>query len=174
MKIKKLIEAKIKRNYLFVTGTVDIDCKYFINKIEEGITQSNHKNFVTNVKSFMTEWNYFVADPKFLKIIFPMCDFLDQCKTIRSSDKYVLKDAWGLKQSFGHFTREHDHTPAFASGAIFLNTHKQGLYFPEINKTIPAVAGTFILFSGFLKHKNKRNLLHKERYALAFNFNYTT
>ena len=118
---KKLIEAKIKRNYLFVTGTVDIDCKYFINKIEEGINQSNHKNFVTNVKSFMTEWNYFVADPKFLKIIFPMCDFLDQCKTLRPSDKYFLQDAWGLKQCFGHFTKEHDHTPAFASGAIFLN-----------------------------------------------------
>ena len=56
---------------------------------------------------------------------------------------------------------------------LFIKSKLKYIYFPEINKTIPAVAGTFILFSGFLKHKNKRNLLHKERYALAFNFNYT-
>ena len=39
MKINKLIISSIVREYFFITGSVGkIDYKYFIDKIEEGIT----------------------------------------------------------------------------------------------------------------------------------------
>ena len=37
MKIEKEIVAKIPRDYLFVSGILDVDAKYFNRRIEEGV-----------------------------------------------------------------------------------------------------------------------------------------
>ncbi len=37
MIINKEIASKILRDYIFITGTVDIDSRYFKKKIDEGV-----------------------------------------------------------------------------------------------------------------------------------------
>ena len=59
MEIKKAIRSKIERDYFFVVGDIDLDAKYFINKIEEGIKDSP-LNYKTNIQGKMTDWNFFI------------------------------------------------------------------------------------------------------------------
>ena len=171
MKIQQEILSKIERDYFFIVGTIDIDANYFINKIEEGI-ESSSLNFKTNVVGQMTEWKFFKGDKKFIDIIFKFLDYLDNNKIAKEA--YFLKEAWGIKESFGGYTKEHCHLPSYLSGSIYLNNHTQKIYFPEIKKEIEPKKGTFVLFSSFLKHYTNRNNTNKSKYALAFNFDYTT
>ena len=171
MKIQQEILSKIERDYFFIAGTIDIDANYFINKIEEGIKYSS-LNFKTNVVGQMTEWNFFKEDKKFIDIIFKFLDYLDNNKIAKKA--YFLRGAWGIKESFGGYTKEHDHFPSYLSGSLYLNNHSQKLYFPDIKKEIEPKKGTFVLFSSFLKHYTNRNNTNKSKYALAFNFDYTT
>jgi len=39
MNLKKIVQRKILQDYIFLTGTIDIDCKFFIEKIEEKNTR---------------------------------------------------------------------------------------------------------------------------------------
>ena len=57
MKIDKEILSKIPRDYIFVSGTLDINTKYFKKRIDEGVKVStlNHK---TNVFGRHTEWHF--------------------------------------------------------------------------------------------------------------------
>ena len=166
MKIEKEIISKIEREYFFIEGTLDLDGKYFINKIEEGIKDSSlsHK---TNVLGFMTSWDFFNNDEKFNFVLNQIADYLED----RPITKYTirLKDTWGIKESHGHFTKRHDHVPSYMSGIIYLNDHTQKLYFPDINQHIIPQCGKFIVFSSFLKHYTKRNLTNESKYALSFN-----
>ena len=91
-----------------------------------------------------------------------------------AKEAYFLKEAWGIKESFGGYTKEHCHLPSYLSGSIYLNDHDQKIYFPDIKKEIKPRKGTFVLFSSFLKHYTNRNNTNKSKYALAFNFDYTT
>ena len=119
MIINKEITSKILRDYIFITGTVDIDSKYFKKRIDEGIQNSN-LNHKTNV--------------------------------------------------YG----KHTHEPSYLSGVLYLNDHYQKLYFPEINQEITPKPGRFVIFSSFLQHQTKRNIKHKSKYAISFNFRHVT
>jgi hypothetical protein len=168
MKIKKAIKSKVKRDYFFTEGYLDIDCKYFIKQIDKGVTENNNANYKTHVRGSMTSSNYFLQDMEFIKIMQPLLDYIDD--SFKDAPPYRLNSAWGYKEGFGEYTREHDHGSCWLSGVIYLNKHPQRLIFPEINKEIIPEEGTFILFSPFLLHKTKRNITQKIKYGMAFNW----
>ena len=165
MKVNKTIRSKAKIDYLLAHGVMDIDTQYFINKIDEGIQQNNNESFKTNVRGFMTSWDYFLKDNNFLKAIFPLFDYLDELKL----KEYYINSAWGLKESFSHHTIEHDHRPFYLSGIIYLQDHNQKLLFTEIKKEFKPKLNSFIIFSSFLKHKTTRNISSVDKYAISFN-----
>ena len=68
MRINKIIKDKIKIEYLFIQGVLDIDSNYFINEINKGIKEKENENFKTNVRGLMTSWRYFNND-NFLKVL---------------------------------------------------------------------------------------------------------
>ena len=171
MEIQKEILSQIKRDYFFIVGTIDIDADYFINKIEEGIKGSS-LNYQTNVIGQMTEWKFFKGDKKLAYILLKLLDYCDDKKI--TEEGYSLKDAWGLKESFGEYTQKHAHLPSYVSGSLYLNSHTQKLYFPDIKEEVEPKKGRFILFSSFLKHYTTRNNMNKSKYAISFNFEHTT
>ena len=170
MEIQKEIKSKIERNYFFTEGMLDLDAKYFINEIEEGIKDSS-LNYKTNVKGKQTSWEFFNQNPQFLKTLFIIFDYLDRIKDMRN---YHLGTAWGVREDYGDYSRIHDHLPCFLSGIIYLNKHSQKLFLPEIKEEVIPACGKLILFSSFLKHYTPRNLTNDSKYAIAFNLNYNT
>ena len=166
MKLKKITQDKAKVDYLLIEGFLDINSKYFIKEIENGITKNNNNNFNTNVKGYMTSYEYFNNDKNFLKSIYPLFDYLDSLDNIKP---YELTSSWGLKEDFSHFTESHDHLPYYLSGIIYLNNHNQNLIFPELNKKIKPKLNYFIIFSSFLLHKTDRNITNINKYAISFN-----
>lgn len=164
MILDKEIRSQVLQNYLLVSGLLNIDSTYFIKKIEDSIINSKF-NFVTNVKGYMTPWDYFVGDDNFLKTIIPILDKLDEYKLLR----YELNEAWGLKEEWAHYTKEHNHLPAYLSGVLYLNDHPQELIFTDINISITPEKGRFVVFSSFLNHKTKRNRTDIPKYAISFN-----
>ena len=169
MKIKEIIEDKIKIDYLLIEGSIKVDSNYFINEIDKGVNENNNKNFQTNVTGYMTSYHYFNDNQNFLKTIFPFFDYLDSLKTVKP---YELDSSWGIKESFSHFTKEHTHLPNYISGIIYLNNHSQTLIFPEIKKELKPKKNSFVIFSSFLKHKAIRNISKTNKYALSFNLRY--
>jgi len=169
MEIQKEIKSKIERDYFFIEGMLDLDAKYFINKIEEGI-KGSPLSYKTNVKGQHTSWTFFLNDEKFQIILLKLIDCIEELKLV--SHKFRIKDAWGLKEGFGEHTQKHDHLPALISGIIYLNNHSQKLYLPDIKTEIIPQCGKFILFSSFLNHYTKRNIINENKYAISFNFQY--
>ena len=169
MEIQKEIKSKIERDYFFIEGMLDLDAKYFINKIEEGIKDSP-LSYKTNVKGQHTSWTFFLKDEKFHIILLKLIDCIEELKLV--SHKFRIRDAWGLKEGFGEHTQKHDHLPALISGIIYLNNHSQKLYLPDIKTEIIPQCGKFILFSSFLNHYTKRNIINENKYAISFNFQY--
>ena len=169
MNIKKFIQSKVDIDYFFIYGNLNLNKDYFIDKIDKGIKENNNQNFNTNVKGFMTSWNYFLNDPEFLKLIIPMLDFIDEEKI--PVENFALSDAWGIKNVFSSFTQCHDHRRCKVSGALYLNKSTQDLHFPQINQTIKADTGNFVIFSSFLKHLTPKRIsdLNEVKYGLAFN-----
>ena len=49
MKVDKLIKAEMNREYFFVKGNIPIDTKYFIEKINQGVNESDNNSYKTNV-----------------------------------------------------------------------------------------------------------------------------
>ena len=170
MRINKIIKDKVKIEYLFIQGVLDIDSNSFINKINKGIKEKENENFKTNVKGLMTSWQYFNNNNNFLKVLLPIFDYLDSLKNIKP---YYLQSAWGIKEGFSNYTQEHihGHAPNYFSGIIYLNDHTQTLLFPEIKLKFKPILNSFLLFSSFLKHKTIRNTSNKEKYAISFNLN---
>jgi len=168
MKISKLIKSKVEREYFFLTGHIPIDSKYYIKKIDEGIEDQTNESYKTYLISKMTSYKYFMGDKKFLKMLLPIFDLLD-ATPFENTPNWRLTESWGYQQGFGEYSMLHHHVPAFLSGAVMLNEHPQALIFPEINETIEAKPGNFVVFSSFLKHKSTRNLSEKARYGLSYN-----
>lgn len=168
MKIEKIIKSKILREYYFIKGTIPIDTKYFIKKIEEGINLESNKNFETNVRGQMTSYDFFNNDKKFIEIMLPIFDIIENNPS-EEVNSWKLTEAWGFKESFSEYTRNHSHLPSFISGAIQLSNHNQTLQFPQIEETLESKPGNFAVFSSFLLHKNNRNIFDKPRYGLSFN-----
>ena len=167
MIIDKEIESKIPRDYLFVSGLIDLDPQYFKKRIDEGVKTSN-LNYKTNVYGRHTDWEFFNRDKEFLVLLFQMLDHLETLTF--DLQKFFLRNAWGLIEGLGEYTKRHHHEPNYISGAIYLNDHPQKLYFPDIKQEITPKPGRFALFSSFLSHHTKRNLTEKEKYAISFNF----
>tara|TARA_B110001454_G_C12593090_1_gene381063 strand:- start:59 stop:622 length:564 start_codon:yes stop_codon:yes gene_type:complete len=170
MKIQKELLSKIERDYLFVEATLDMDTKYLIDKIEQGINRQDNLNYKTNVKGKQTTWDFFLNDKEFSLIMFHILNYLDESPGVKL--KGYLSHAWGVKQDLGDFTMEHTHQSHSMSGIIYLNDHEQKLLFPEINQEIIPRRGKIVLFSPFLKHYTKRNLSNKSKYAISFNFSF--
>jgi hypothetical protein len=146
----KEIKTEIKQQVFFVEGKIDIDADYFIKKIEEGIINSEN-NFLTNIHGFMTSWDYFIKDEKFLKIFLKLINNLEYHSSISSIcdtlPDWTLKSCWGIKETEGGFTKKHDHRNSVLSGVIYLNDVKQELIFEEINIRLSAEKGKFAIFS---------------------------
>ena len=167
MIIQKEIVKTIPREIFFVTGNIDLDAKYFIDKIEQGVLEETNENFKTNVNGQMTNYKYFLHDKNFHNIFFQLSSYIDENYKIK---KYELNDAWGVKLGFGNYTQEHDHGGYNWSGAIYLNDHHQSLDFPEIKQSVYPEKGKFVIFPSFLKHSCKRNIENdKLKYGLSFN-----
>jgi len=169
MKIDKEIQGNIKVPYTFLKGTLDINAKYFMSKIDDGISEkTSHK---TNVKSDMTSWTYFINDIEFLKIMMTMLDKIDTLN-VSKTISYNLTEAWGIRQNFSDYTERHAHNPCFLSGVIYLNNSDQHLLFPDINEKVIPKKGSFAIFSSFLNHSTKRNKTFKRKYAISFNLSH--
>jgi len=167
MKIEKEIVSKILRDYIFITGILDVDPKYFKKRVEEGVKQSTI-NYKTNVHGQHTEWQFFNRDQQFGALLAQMIDYLEGLNI--KLHEFYLTAAWGLIEKFGDYTEKHNHESCYISGVLYLNDHHQKLYFPEIKEEITPKTGRFALFSSFLNHQTKRNLKHKDKYAISFNF----
>ena len=167
MKIEKEIVAKIPRDYLFVSGILDVDAKYFKSRIEEGVKASSI-NYQTNVYGKHTEWEFFNKDKEFNVLLFQMIDHLETL-TI-DLQRFYLKNAWGIIEGIGEYTQRHHHEPNYISGVIYFNNHPQKLYFPDIKQEITPQTGRFAIFSSFLNHHTKRNIVDKDKYGISFNF----
>ena len=168
MKVDKKIYSQIYRDYLFLTGKINIDSKYFISKIEEGLKESS-LHFKTNVMGYMTPFNYFNRDEQFLKILYVL---FEEIETFPKVDAFEFNDCWGIRESFSNYTKPHEHKASSLSGLIYLNDHTQPLKFPQIDQEIKPEKGRFVIFSGFLTHSSPRNLSRKSKYALVFNLNH--
>jgi hypothetical protein len=171
MIITKHKESKIQTDYFFVTGNIpNINTNYFINKIEEGIKQENALNGRIIVRGYMTSGTYFNEDKEFFKLLHPMMDYFE--KNNFSDRQYRIKDSWGIKETFGHFTQGHDHRESLWSGIIYLSNVDQSLIFKDINEEIEAKVGNFAFFSPLLHHETKNRVRNDEiKYGMAFNFN---
>lgn len=172
MKIQKEILSKIEREYLFIEATLNINAKYLIDKIEQGINREDNLNYKTNVKGKQTIWDFFLNDKEFSRIMFYVLNYIDGIPGTKL--KGYLSEAWGLKQDLGDFTIEHTHQPNSMSGIIYLNDHEQKIFFPEINQEVTPTSGKVLLFSPFLKHSTKRNLSNISKYAISFNFSFAS
>ena len=168
MQISKIIRAKIETEYLFLKGNAPINSKYFINKIEESISSEDNMNFKTNLNGHMTPWTYFKEDNTLTKFLLPIYDVIEQTRH-KEQLQWKLTEAWGFRSNFAGYTSEHDHNPAFLSGAIMLTNSSQTLHFPQIGETLECKPGNFAVFSSYLLHRNYRTLEEKPRYGLSFN-----
>ena len=171
MKILKEIVSKVPRDYIFISGTFDIDSQYFKKRIEEGIKTST-LNYKTNVVGKHTAWQFFNRDDKFMVLLLQMIDHLESLNT--NLDTFHLAESWGIIEKFGDYTKKHHHAPAYLSGVLYLNDHSQKLHFPEIKQEVTPKKGGFVIFSAFLLHYTQRNLTHKDKYAISFNLNGAT
>jgi hypothetical protein len=166
----KQIETKIKKKVFYLEGTMDINSDYFIQEIEKGIINSTN-NHLTNVKGFMTSWDYFLHDEKFKEVFINLINEVEYhaCVNTDTKNKWSLKNCWGIKQVKSNYTLEHDHLPNSISGIIYLNNSKQALIFNEINQKLIPEKGKFAVFSSILKHHTERNLEDVPKYAISFN-----
>ena len=166
IKIHNHIENKVLTDYFFIAGTIDIDDKYFFNKIKEGFDKENNMSFQTNVRDHMTPYEYFNNDEKFLNII---RDFISYIDARFNLNRYRLFDSWGYCVRTGNQTRLHNHKPYVWSGVIYLNKHPQFLEFPDINMKVKPEKGKFALFSSFLEHGTNRNESKETKWGMSFN-----
>ena len=169
MIINTHVEKKIKRDFFFIEGFLNIDSSYFIKKIKIGCLQKNNMSNKTNIKGGMTSWNYFNSDKKFLNITNIFINYVDENIDL---PKYGLKSSWGFSLETDNITKTHTHLPCMWSGVLYLNSHQQLLDYPEINKKVKPEKGKFVLFSSFLKHGCIENNSKKIKWGISFNFDY--
>ena len=169
MIIEKHVQSKILRDYFFVKGKINLDYKYFIEKIEEGIKLPNNQSFKTNIHGEMTSYQYFITDVNFIQTMFDILDYTETNKLFE--EKVFCANAWGFKESFSGHTKEHNHHQSILSGIIYLSNIDQPLVFDEINEFVNPEVGNFAIFSSFLNHKtNKRINDQRTKYGISFNF----
>lgn len=167
--IQKEICKPIPQDAVFIQGKVKINADYFIKKIDEGVLAKDNINYRTNVIGQMTSWKYFFEDVEFLKFFSLIRNYVGDHF---SEKRYVLSEVWGNKLVHFDRTRDHDHTPNLFSGSLYLNSHPQKLYFPQIKQEVTPEEGTFVIFSSFLRHHTETVYTDVPKYGLAFNVRY--
>ena len=158
----------INVNYFYFSGKVDLDEKYFIEKIKQGCAAPGEKNYQTNIKGKMTDWGFFLSDQNFLKIFTKFVRYVDDNLNMSN---YTLANAWGFELNFNERTLMHIHTEALWSGVLYLSSSNQTLNFPDIGEKLKPEIGTFALFSPFLHHGCERNDDKFPKYGISFNVN---
>jgi len=139
-----------------------------ISDIEKGIVENSNMNFKTNVKGRMTAWDYFNNNTCFKKILI---EAFNEIENIFNFPECALCEAWGIKIEEGEKTNLHNHFERALSGILYLNKSDLPIKFPEIKVEIKPEEGTFLLFSGLLKHGTSRSKFSNPKYAIPFNFN---
>jgi|TARA_Y100000356_G_scaffold114324_1_gene102821 hypothetical protein len=159
---QKNVEVPIQ---FFELYNENIDSEYFIDRIEKGIIRENNKNYKTNVFGKMTPWRYFNKDPKFYDLV---KNFIISIKA--PLPDLGLEDAWGIKINKYDFTREHAHGGSLLSGVLYFSDCEESIEFPELRIKVLPKKGTFLLFSGWLKHRVDIQYSEVPKYAIAMNF----
>ena len=123
----------------------------------------------TNVKGGMTDWNYFVDDPDFIKFI----SFLINKYQITHPGifKYFLTiktitQAWGNEIKKGDSLNYHTH-PCY-HGILYL-TKGCDLILPELNIKISPKPGDYYVFPPEILHGFEKYKDDDTRYSLIFN-----
>ena len=167
MEITLHIEKPLEDKSFFITGKLNFDFNYFIEKIEEGIKQEDNNNYKTNIIGSMTNYKFFLNDPYFQKISMNFIKYFDENLNLPA---YKMEDAWGYKVGIFEYTKSHNHRGYCWSGALYLNSHTQTLDFPQFNKKIKPEPGRFVLFPSWIKHECLRQIDEKNpKYGLSFN-----
>lgn len=166
MQVQKFFNKNIEIEYFFISGKLDIDAKYFIEKIEKGVQDKDNMNHRTNVNGLMTRWDYFNTDEKFITILSKFIEYVDDNLNLV---KYRLKDSWGIELKKFQNTNFHTHIESPWSGVLYLNDSNQNLIFPQIKQEVKPEEGVFCLFNGFLEHGCYKNMNNSSKYAIAFN-----
>ena len=60
MKVLNHYTGIVKKKAYVFEGKTDIDAKYFISKINKGVEEEGNQSYKTNVKSKMTNFQYFL------------------------------------------------------------------------------------------------------------------
>jgi len=168
VQIIKHKESKVSVDYFYFTGKVDLDEKYFIEKIKEGCAAPGEKNYQTNIKGKMTDWKFFVRDQHFINIFSNFTRYIDANIDLAH---YYLTDAWGFELNFNEKTLSHRHNESLWSGVLYLSSSNQTLNFPQIREKLKPEIGTFALFSPFLYHGCARSDDNFSKYGISFNAN---
>lgn len=165
----KRIETNIPISVFFYELQLNIDAykDEFIDIINKGIEENNNYNYKTNVLGKMTDWKLFLNNKKFYEVLNIGFEVIKQ--NLRLKPAY-LAEAWGIKIDQGDETLMHDHFESLYSGILYLSDSDLVTFFPEINVRIKPKVGTFLFFSGPLKHGTEKNTQEKSKYAIPFNF----
>lgn len=165
VKLLTHLEIPVKQQIFFYEAQMPFfDESYFIKKIEEGIKLESNLNNRTNVKGFMTSWQYFNKDKEFHKIL---TNFLKGVK-FKKNISYRLQDSWGLKCVQGNNTDFHNHLESSASGIFYLSDSTTPIIFPQLEKEIYPVKGKVLFFDPTLIHGTPE-IKDGTKYAIAFN-----
>lgn len=170
MELKKVIHKKILQETEFYECYFnEIDCDYFIKKIDEGIQDPTNLNNKTKVTGKMTSYTWFVNDEKLFKILDKAIELINPVKAL---PKLFLRNAWGIKIEQYEETQEHEHFPHNYSGVLYLNDTDNFIEFTELNLSVPCKKGNFILFKSTLLHKVKNNTCNVPKYGIGFNLDF--
>tara|TARA_R100000664_G_C2758700_1_gene147840 strand:+ start:4770 stop:5318 length:549 start_codon:yes stop_codon:yes gene_type:complete len=169
LEIKRHLERPISLPIFFLECKINIQPKYFIDKIEEGIKHESNENFKTNVIGEMTSYTWFNRDKNFWKALQQGLDYIDQTDLYKMLPKSILKESWGIKTGYRHKVKDHNHWGARISGVLYLNDSDQNLFFPQLNIEVKPETGKLILFTSILDHHTNLQLEKKNKYAISFN-----
>jgi len=168
MQITKHLEKKLLKDYFLIEGKLQVNSKYFIDRINKGVTEEGNLSHRTNLTDKMTSFNFFNQDIYFIELMRELIDWVD-CNI--KMKNYKLHESWGFCSNKGSKTISHDHSQSLWSGVIFLNDHSQTLDFDEIKESIRPLEGKFVIFSSFLNHGCERSIENYAKYGISFNFN---
>ena len=135
----------------------------FKNLIDFKVSNLSYK---TNVIGKMTEWDTFINNENFKKIITSNQDIL---KFFIKNENLYCNNAWGNKLENNDEVMLHNHRNSTIGGIIYLTEEGPGTYFPEFNKTVKEKIGKIVFFDALAFHSVPKSNLNKARYTVAFN-----
>ena len=167
MLIQRHFNYTIPKDMVFIEGFLNnIDSRYFISKIEEGINQENNENYKTNVKGKFTGFDSLVYEPEtleFMRYIEP------SISNIYNRIAYV-KECWGnIYNNDDHALLHHHQDCSGFSGILYLTEGGPGTYFSDFDITINEEYGKVVLFDPLLLHQVKSSNLKNSRITMGFN-----